>query len=179
MRLRTIAWVPLVVLLVGGVASKTSAMPSTQLAASQNLAVANLAATRAEMQFGKNATSVSKTKYLINSVYNNGKRYIGTPYCRGGDGPRCFDCSGLTQQVYQDLGINIPRVAQDQYRESHRVSRSKARRGDLVFFMSGNYVYHVGIYAGKNLVLHSPKPGRKVKVERIWSKRVRFGRFYS
>ena len=39
---------------------------------------------------------------------------IGKPYVWGAEGPRAFDCSGLTQYVYQKVGIDLPRRAVSQ-----------------------------------------------------------------
>jgi cell wall-associated NlpC family hydrolase len=103
--------------------------------------------------------------------------YLGVSYCRGGTSPRCFDCSGFTQYVYAKNGIDIPRVADAQYRSATPVPSDEAVPGDLVFFLSGGYVYHVGIYVGNGKVLHSPKPGRRVHVETIWTSNIRFGKF--
>lgn len=124
-------------------------------------------------------TQVSRSKVradISQRVITTGVRYLGTRYCHGGTTPRCFDCSGFTQFIYKQRGIDIPRIAQDQYRKAKKIKRSNAIKGDLVFFMHGGHVYHVGIYMGNNRVLHSPKPGRKVRVEYIWTKHVKFGR---
>lgn len=112
----------------------------------------------------------------VTSVVNTAEHYIGTHYCHGGNSPKCFDCSGFTQYVYKKHGTLLPRVADDQYRKVQHVSRSKARPGDLVFFMSNGYAYHVGIYVGNGKVLHAPKHHSKVRVEKIWTRNVRFGR---
>lgn len=109
------------------------------------------------------------------TTYKIGLKYLGIPYCKGGKSPRCFDCSGFTQYVYKQKGKEISGTTGGQYRESKKISRKDAVVGDLVFFSSsGGHVYHVGIYAGNGKVLHSPKPGKKVKIEKIWSKRVEF-----
>lgn len=103
------------------------------------------------------------------------RRYLGVPYRYGGSSPRGFDCSGYTQYVYRKLGVKIPRRASLQRKALRRVSRP--RIGDLVFFHNSNgSVYHVGIYAGKRTVWHSPYPGKRVKRERIWTRRVSYGR---
>lgn len=99
----------------------------------------------------------------------------GTPYRYGATGPRAFDCSGYTRWVYARLGKSIPRTANAQYRASYKISRAKARPGDLVFFGSGRK-YHVGIYAGGNKMWHSPRSGKTVTLAKIWSSRVSFGR---
>jgi cell wall-associated NlpC family hydrolase len=109
------------------------------------------------------------------TTYKIGLQYLGSPYCKGGKGPKCFDCSGFTQYIYKKKGKEIPGTAGGQYRESKKISRGDAQVGDLVFFFSsGGYAYHVGIYAGNGKVLHSPKPGRAVKIEKIWTKRIEF-----
>ncbi len=63
-----------------------------------------------------------------------------------------FDCSGFTQWVYRDVGINIPRVSRDQARVGEYISFEDLRRGDMVFFDTKGekkgVVTHVGIYLG-------------------------------
>lgn len=111
------------------------------------------------------------------STYKIGLNYLGIPYCKGGTNPKCFDCSGFTQYIYKKKGREIARTTGGQYKQSKKIAREDAQVGDLVFFSSsGGYIYHVGIYAGNGKVLHSPKPGRAVKIEKIWSKKVQFGR---
>lgn len=127
----------------------------------------------------KSSQRVSRNKIRVSfnqKIVSTGVNYLGTKYCHGGTSSRCFDCSGFTQYVYNKQGIQIPRVAQDQYNQSHKIKKSEAIKGDLVFFISRGYVYHVGIYMGNNKVLHSPKPGRRVKIETIWTNNVKFGR---
>jgi cell wall-associated NlpC family hydrolase len=35
---------------------------------------------------------------------------------------------------------------------------------------------HVGIYAGHGRIWHAPRPGARVRLERIWTRNVRYGR---
>jgi cell wall-associated NlpC family hydrolase len=56
------------------------------------------------------------------------------------------------------------------------VSRSSARPGDLVFFMSGGRPYHVGVRGRAGHVWHSPKTGDHVKLSTIWTSAVAYGR---
>lgn len=58
----------------------------------------------------------------------------GKPYVWGAEGPYAFDCSGLTQYVYKQLGRLLPRTAQDQYSATQRVSQFQKQPGDLIFF---------------------------------------------
>ncbi|WP_329548957.1 C40 family peptidase [Streptomyces sp. NBC_01356] len=100
----------------------------------------------------------------------------GSPYKYGAAGPRRFDCSGLTLYSYKKAGKKLPRTAAAQYNKTNHVSASKRKAGDLVFFHSGRSVYHVGIYAGKGKIWHSPKTGEVVKLQKIWTKSVWYGR---
>jgi cell wall-associated NlpC family hydrolase len=105
------------------------------------------------------------------------KSLQGSPYRSGGASPAGFDCSGFTYYVYKQLGHKIPRNSHQQYRAAKIVSKKSAKSGDLVFLMSKNgYAYHVGIYLGNNKMIHSPKPGHSVRVEKIWTSNVRFGK---
>jgi peptidoglycan DL-endopeptidase CwlO len=95
------------------------------------------------------------------------QRYLGVPYVWGGESPAGFDCSGLVQHVYGQLGVSLPRVAVDQARAGQPVSSiADARPGDLIAF--GEPVDHIGIYAGNNLMVVAPKTGDVVKVQEIY-----------
>ncbi|MGK5627491.1 C40 family peptidase [Streptomyces sp. URMC 123] len=100
----------------------------------------------------------------------------GAPYQYGAAGPNRFDCSGLTQYAYKRAGKNLPRTAAAQYNRTRHIPASGRQAGDLVFFHSGRNVYHVGIYAGNNTIWHSPKPGKTVRQEKIWTNSVWYGR---
>ncbi|MBV2352750.1 C40 family peptidase [Streptomyces sp. J2-1] len=100
----------------------------------------------------------------------------GAPYHYGATGPRRFDCSGLTLYSFKKAGKSLPRTAAQQYNKTHHVSASGRKVGDLVFFHSGSSVYHVGIYAGKDKIWHAPKTGDVVRLQKIWTKSVWYGR---
>ncbi|MER5255894.1 MULTISPECIES: C40 family peptidase [unclassified Streptomyces] len=100
----------------------------------------------------------------------------GSPYGYGAAGPNRFDCSGLTLYSFKRTGKKLPRTAAQQYNKTRHISASKRSRGDLVFFRSGRSVYHVGIYAGKGKIWHAPKRGTVVRLEKIWTKSVSYGR---
>ena len=68
---------------------------------------------------------------LVSSAY----QYLGIPYVFGGNTPaEGFDCSGFTKYVFSHNGINLPRLADEQYEVGQRVRRSELMPGDLVFF---------------------------------------------
>ena len=110
-------------------------------------------------------------------VLREAAKLKGTPYRYGGTTPRGFDCSGYTGYVYKKAGKKLPRTSRAQYSATKHISRKTAKPGDLVFFKSGGGgVYHVGIYAGGNMLWHSSRPGRPVAKAKIWTSSVAFGR---
>ena len=110
------------------------------------------------------------------SVLAVAARYVGTPYVYGGTSPHGFDCSGYVGYVYRQLGISLPRTANQQLGATRRISRSQARAGDLVFFLSAQRAYHVGIYAGHGMMYDAPHTGSSVGKRKIWDAAAVFGR---
>jgi len=98
----------------------------------------------------------------------------GKPYEWGAVGPSTFDCSGLVLTAYGKQGVQLPRVANDQFRATRTmaVDVSKMLPGDLIFYgdRPGDWtsVYHVGIYIGDGQMIHAPRPGDVVKVVPVW-----------
>jgi hypothetical protein len=99
-----------------------------------------------------------------NDVIQLAQAELGKPYVYGDEGPNTFDCSGLMQWVYGQLGIRLPRTSQEQQRATTRVA--KPSPGDLVFY--GSPAYHVGLYIGGGKMIDAPKPGDRVKVQDVW-----------
>ncbi|QES51287.1 glycoside hydrolase [Streptomyces venezuelae] len=100
----------------------------------------------------------------------------GAPYQWGATGPNRFDCSGLTQYSYKRAGKSLPRTAAQQARRTRPIVAGSRQEGDLVFFRFRGRVYHVGVYAGDDMIWHSPKPGSRVRLEKIWTDNVSYGR---
>ena len=107
--------------------------------------------------------------------------FIGrVPYTYGGSSPSSgFDCSGLTEYVYQHFGQSIPRTADEQFRSFRRESERAAWGGDLVFFHvnsdPNSYVYHVAIYEGGNQIVSAVDPSQGIAWQEIWASDVTFG----
>ncbi len=110
------------------------------------------------------------------SVLSIAARYLGVPYRYGGTTPGGWDCSGAIGYIYGQLGFHLPRTANQQMLASTRVARSQARAGDLVFFTSGGAAYHVGIFAGGNMMYDAGRTGSSFSKREIFSSDVVFGR---
>jgi cell wall-associated NlpC family hydrolase len=101
------------------------------------------------------------------TVVQKGLTHLGEPYLWGGTKPGGFDCSGFTQYLYAQEGVQIPRVSQDQFRAGRSVPASQMQPGDLVFFQKNGDVHHVGIYMGGGKFLHAPHTGDVVKISSL------------
>ena len=98
---------------------------------------------------------------------------IGTPYVWGGTDPATgVDCSGLVQWVYREVGIDLPRTAQEQFDATARVPRDQLQPGDLVFFAgtypSSDWLTHVGIYVGNGQMVNAPTDGDVVRTMSVF-----------
>jgi len=96
-------------------------------------------------------------------------RYLGTPYQWAGSTPETgFDAPGLVQYAYLQVGIQLPRLADQQFLSGTAVSASGLLPGDLVFFMDfTGYVYHVGMSLGGDKFVHAPHTGDVVKISSL------------
>ncbi|MFJ7491180.1 NlpC/P60 family protein [Streptomyces sp. NPDC097727] len=85
---------------------------------------------------------------------------IGKPYVWGAEGPRSYDCSGLTSQAWAAAGRPIPRTSQEQWRLLPHIAIKDMRPGDLIIYHGD--ASHVGMYVGDGAIIHAPRPGRNV-----------------
>lgn len=103
-------------------------------------------------------------------VVDIAKTYIGTPYRYGGMSPAGFDCSGFAKYCFSQIGVTLNRTAASQTAHGTYVSKANLIPGDLVFFVTDGYsISHVGIYAGGGMMIHSPRPGKRVELVTIES----------
>jgi cell wall-associated NlpC family hydrolase len=130
-------------------------------------AAAGLDGTGALSDYGASGATASES-----AVVSEAQKYVGVPYLWGGTDPsKGLDCSGFTQLVYGNLGIDLPRVSSQQATAGRAVaSINDARPGDLVFFDYSKQragVDHVGIYIGGGKMIAAPQPGESVKVQPV------------
>lgn len=88
-------------------------------------------------------------------IVHASSKWLGTPYKYGGTSEEGIDCSALTQNSYNEVGILIPRTSAEQYEYCDLIEPDERKVGDLVFFAKNTTISHVGIYAGENEVIHA------------------------
>lgn len=87
---------------------------------------------------------------------------IGKPYVWGAEGPKSYDCSGLTSQAWLNAGRPIPRTSQEQWKQLKHVDIKDMRPGDLIIYFDD--ASHVALYIGDGAIVHAPRPGRTVTI---------------
>jgi hypothetical protein len=109
-----------------------------------------------------------------NPVLSIAMRYLGVPYQWGGARPRTgFDCSGLVQYVFAQLGVSLPHYAAAQYYSPDAVwvPPERLKPGDLVFFTGSDGTRkapgHVGIYVGDGYLIDAPHTGSFVRTDSL------------
>mgnify|MGYP006401234171 CR=1 FL=1 len=103
-------------------------------------------------------SSCSSTRKIrqqnIQQVIDTAKSYQGTPYRYGGNTRSGMDCSALVYLSFQSVGVNLPRISAEQSKIGKKISRSKLKKGDVIFFATGrrrNKVTHAGIVLEKRM----------------------------
>lgn len=94
-----------------------------------------------------------QVKQVLNQQYQD---WRDVPHRMGGTSKNGVDCSGLVYTTYRTrFGVDVPRSTASQSRSGRSVSREQLRAGDLVFFKTGVFTRHVGMYIGKGAFLHA------------------------
>ncbi len=90
------------------------------------------------------------------ALYDEYKKWKGTPYLYGGNSLSGVDCSALVQSVYVDaFGVRVPRTVKEQAKRGYYVAKNEIREGDLVCFKTGWSTLHSGIYLEKGNFMHA------------------------
>lgn len=85
----------------------------------------------------------------VDRIIRTAKGFLGTPYVWAANGPDSFDCSGFVHYIYATVGVDVKRQSKQLSETGDEIPYRKARKGDLVFFVSGTPperdITHVGI----------------------------------
>jgi len=140
----------------GGAGTRPMAVPGSGPATSATVPVGRLSSGGAE------AGSVGVTVVGIATAA------MGTPYRWGGSSANGFDCSGLIQFAYGEVGIALPRRSVDQAQAGTAVGKDPVllQPGDILTFTTGTpgQVSHVGLYLGDGRFIHSATGGVQISI---------------
>ena len=93
-----------------------------------------------------------KVKQILNQQY---KDWRLVQHRMGGVSKNGIDCSGLVYQTYREkLGFDIPRSTEYQSKVGRSIPKGQLRAGDMVFFKTGIFTRHVGMYIDEGNFLH-------------------------
>ena len=77
-------------------------------------------------------------------------------YRHGGMSKNGVDCSGFVHVTFRDrFGVTLPRSTSQMAQEGIEIRQRDLIPGDLVFFKTGTFTKHVGIYLEKRKFLHA------------------------
>jgi cell wall-associated NlpC family hydrolase len=99
---------------------------------------------------------------------------VGKPYCYGGAGSACYDCSGLTMAAWARAGVSLPHSSAAQFNVGRRISASELQPGDLIFYYSP--ISHVSMYIGNGQRVSATHTGDYVRVQSLGSSIVGYTR---
>lgn len=97
---------------------------------------------------GAGTGTVDPTGAIRYDIVDHARELLGIKYKYGGNKPKeGFDCSGFTRYLYQNAGLDLPRVSRDQANLGKLKNFGNARPGDLVFYRKGRpaSVFHVSV----------------------------------
>ena len=93
------------------------------------------------------------------------KAQVGDAYVMGATGPSAWDCSGLVQAAFKQVGVALPRVSQDQSVAGTPVPLSDIQVGDILYWGGAGSAYHTGVYIGNGQYLDAANPSKGVVIQ--------------
>ena len=114
-----------------------------------------------------------------------GLSWIGTPYSWGGGSPAgptlgicgpdgaqndChivgFDCSGLMQYMWAQVGVTVDHFSQDIWGAGQQVAWEQKQPGDMIGY-SGHIAMYIGTWNGTDYMLEAPESGEMLRISPV------------
>lgn len=110
-------------------------------------------------------TTTAPATGSVGTVIGFLKAQLGDAYVLGATGPNAWDCSSLVQAAFKQVGVDLPRVSQDQSMQGTEVSLSNLQVGDILYWGAKGSAYHVGVYIGNGQYLDAANPSKGVVIQ--------------
>ena len=101
----------------------------------------------------------------VASVISFLQAQVGDAYVMGGTGPNSWDCSGLVQAAFKQVGVDLPRTSQEQSTAGTQVGTSNLQVGDILYWGGQGSAYHTGVYIGDGKYLDAANPSKGVVIQ--------------
>ncbi len=101
----------------------------------------------------------------VGSVISFLKAQVGDAYVMGATGPNAWDCSSLVQAAFKQVGVDLPRVSQDQSMVGTDIPLSQIQVGDILYWGGKGSAYHVGVYIGDGQYLDAANSAKGVVIQ--------------
>lgn len=104
----------------------------------------------------KKISQPARPSMVTQKLLSQFNEWKGTRYRKGGLSKKGIDCSGFVQITFRSkFGIDVPRETEQQVQIGRSVPRSNLQAGDLIFFKTGLFSRHVGMYLSGLRFLHA------------------------
>lgn len=127
-----------------------------QSASLENTLKQNKIEKRIQKQIANNNNKNIATLNLNDELYDFYKEWEGVRYKFGGESKDGIDCSAFIQKVFEkNFNMTLPRTTKEQAEIGKEINKNELATGDLIFFKTGRYSRHVGIYIEDGKFIHA------------------------
>ncbi|MEU6316852.1 C40 family peptidase [Streptomyces sp. NPDC047009] len=143
-------------------AKKKAAEAKRKAEAARQAEAASRSTARTVLSAATSTASTSTATGSAAAIVAFVKAQIGDSYVMGGTGPNSWDCSGLVQAAFKQVGVSLPRVSQGQSTAGTQVSLSNLQPGDILYWGGAGSAYHVAVYVGDGMFVGAQNPSTGV-----------------
>ncbi|EKX66489.1 NlpC/P60 family protein [Streptomyces ipomoeae] len=120
---------------------------------------------RSTLSTNSTSTTTPPASGSVGTVIAFLKAQLGDAYVLGATGPNAWDCSSLVQAAFKQVGVDLPRVSQDQSMQGTDIPLSQIQPGDILYWGGKGSAYHVGVYLGGGQYLDAANPSKGVVIQ--------------
>ncbi|MGW3723782.1 C40 family peptidase [Streptomyces sp. F001] len=146
-------------------ARKKAAEEARQAAAERAARDAERATLSTTAETATSTTASAPASGSVATVISFLQAQVGDAYVMGATGPNAWDCSSLVQAAFKQVGVDLPRVSQDQSTVGTDIPLSDIQVGDILYWGGKGSAYHTGVYIGNGQYLDAANPSKGVVIQ--------------